>query len=116
MTNRKLTDILGSAGVNFRDRWDNTSAADDFATLPAGEYIAKIISGELETSRTNSTPGYKLTFSVLEGEFVGRRFWHDVWLSDAALPMAKRDLGKLGVTDPAQLEGPLPPVWCVGSS
>jgi len=45
---------------------------------------------------------------VLEGDYAERRFWLDVWLTEAALPMAKRDLGKLGVTSLAQLEQPLP--------
>jgi replicative DNA helicase len=58
MATRKLIDILGgSSGGNFRDRWNNTSAADDFGVLPAGEYVAKIFSGDLESSRTKSTPG-----------------------------------------------------------
>lgn len=61
------------------------------------------------TGRTNGTPGYKLTFKVLEGDHAGRQFWHDIWLTPAALPMAKRDLGKLAVTDLEQLERPLPP-------
>jgi hypothetical protein len=36
-------------------------------------------------------------------------FWDDLWLTPAALPLAKRDLGKLGVTSLEQLERPLPP-------
>jgi len=31
-----------------------------------------------------------------------------LWLTPAALPMSKRDLGKLGVTSIEQLEQPLP--------
>lgn len=45
---------------------------------------------------------------MLEGEHEGRQFWNDVWLTEAALPMAKRDLGKLGVSALEQLEEPLP--------
>jgi hypothetical protein len=76
--------------------------------LPPGEYTAHIVNGELEQSRSKGTPGYKLDFRVIEGEHTGRHFWVDVWLTPAALPQAKRDLGKLGVTDLAQLENPLP--------
>ncbi len=54
------------------------------------------------------TPGYKLTLEVREGEHAGRRLWHDIWLSEAAISLAKRDLGKLGVTSLEQLERPLP--------
>ena len=76
-------------------------------TLPSGEYRCSIASGELFTAKTG-TPGYKLKLVVLEGEHADRVVWHDVWLSEAALPMAKRDLGKLGVTSLEQLERPLP--------
>ncbi len=105
----KLTDILSDADRNnLASAWSTTEAAEDFAPLPPGEYVARVAAGELENSRTNATPGYKLTFRVLEGEYEGRQFWHDVWLTPAALPMAKRDLGKLGITSLDQLEQPLP--------
>ena len=109
MTRRSLSDIL-AAGDRDRldDAWDRTEAAEDFVPLPSGEYVARIIAGELFTSRTKGTAGYKLSFRVLEGDHEGRQFWHDVWLTPAALPMAKRDLAKLGVTALEQLERPLP--------
>lgn len=103
-----LTDILNGGADSLRDAWGKTEAASDFAPLPAGTYTARVIGGELFTAKSG-TPGYKLTFRVLEGEHAGRQFWHDVWLTPAALPMAKRDLGKLGVTTVEQLEAPLPP-------
>lgn len=106
---QKLSDILrNGTAESLQKQWGETEAAGEFEPLPAGEYVARIIGGELESSRTNSTPGYKLTFCVLEGEHAGRKFWTDIWLTPAALPMAKRDLGKLGVTDLDQLEQPLP--------
>jgi hypothetical protein len=107
---QKLADILRNGTAdNLRQQWGETEAAGEFEPLPAGEYVARIVGGELTTSRTNATPGYKLTFRVLEGEHEGRQFWHDIWLTPAALKMAKRDLGKLGVADLEQLEHPLPP-------
>ena len=106
----KLTAILGNDGSHrLHQAWDKTEAAGDFAPLPAGKYVAHITGGELTTSRRNVTPGYKLTFRVLEGEHAGRQFWHDIWLTEAALPMSKRDLAKLGVTSLDQLDQPLPP-------
>jgi len=105
--NTKLSDILHGNTDSLRDQWDNTEAAKDFAPLPAGTYIAHIVSGELEKAGTG-TPGYKLKFKVIDGDHAGRLFWHDVWLTPTALPMAKRDLAKLGVTDLDQLEQPLP--------
>ncbi len=107
-TRRKLSDILDGDTDSIREQWDKTEAADDFAPLPGGVYVARIVVGELTNAKTG-TPGYKLEFKVLEGEHTGRHFWTDIWLTPAALPMAKRDLGKLGVTSLDQLEQPLPP-------
>lgn len=107
----RLSDILsnGNGGGNIRDLWDSTESAGEFGPLPPGEYQAHVIAGELESSRTNATPGYKLTFKVCEPvEFEGRQFWHDCWLTAAALPQTKRDLGKLGIVSLDQLESPLP--------
>lgn len=106
---KKLTDILrGSSREEIEKAWGDTQAAGEMGPLPAGEYTAKIIAGELTTSKRNETPSYHLGFKVIEGDYAGRRFWHDLWLTPAALPMTKRDLGKLGVTSLDQLERPLP--------
>ncbi len=105
---RRLSDILAGDTDEIRDQWDHTEAAADFAPLPPGEYECHIQSGELFTAKSG-TPGYKIVFRVLDGEHVGRQLWHDLWLTAPALPMSKRDLGKLGVTALEQLETPLPP-------
>lgn len=110
MTRKSLSDILRNGDRESLARaWGETQAAEDFVPLPSGEYVARIVGGELFTSRTKGTAGYKLAFRVLDGAHAGRQFWHDVWLTPAALPMAKRDLSKLGVTALDQLERPLPP-------
>lgn len=105
----KLSDILANRdGDELRRAWKTTEAADDFAPLPRGEYVAHIIASELFNSRDKGTPGFKLTFKVIEGAHAGRQFWFDIWLTPAALPMAKRDLGKLGVDNLDQLDQPVP--------
>lgn len=105
----RLSDILSNdSGDDLKKLFDETEAAGEMAPLPPGDYVAHITDGELETSRNKGTPGYKLTFKVVEGEYVGRRFWCDCWLTPAALPQTKRDLAKLGVTSLEQLEQPLP--------
>ncbi len=110
MARKSLSDILANGQRESLSRaWGETQAAEEFAPLPPGEYVARIVGGELSTSKTKGTPSYKLAFRVLEGDHQGRQFWHDVYLTPAALPMAKRDLAKLGVTALEQLEGPLPP-------
>jgi len=107
MTRKKLTDILNNQKETLTQAWEATEAASDWTSIPRGTYIARIIKGELSTSRHN-TPCYKLIFKVIEGKYEGRRFWHDLWLTPAALPMAKRDLGKLGIRSLEQLDNPLP--------
>ena len=104
----RLSDILNGSGGDFNDRWNTTEAAGDFGAVPRGEYVCHVTKGELESSRTNRTPGYKIEFTILEGEFKGRKLWLDCWLTDDALPMSKRHLGKLGITSPAMMELPLP--------
>lgn len=104
----KLSDILNGSGGGFNDVWNATAAAGDFGAIPRGDYECDLIAGELESSRTKGTPGYRLTFSVRDGEFAKRRVWHDLWLTQAAMPMAKRDLAKIGITTPEQMERPIP--------
>ena len=105
-----LTDILaagGFGGDDFCRSWVNTTAAGEFSPLPDGEYICHATKGELRNAKSG-TPGYCVEFTVAEGDCVGRKAWHDLFLTPAALPMAKRDLIKLGIDDPAKLERPLP--------
>jgi hypothetical protein len=107
---KRLGDILrqNSDREGLTKLWRTTAAAAEFAPLPKGDYILRILTGELVTSK-RGTPGYKLTLEVANGEFEGRRVWCDFWLTPAALPMTKRDLAKIGVVDLVQLEQPLPP-------
>lgn len=105
---KRLSDILlNSDRERLEAAWRTTEAAADLAPLPAGEYRCRVASGELFSARSG-TPGFKLTLEVLDGEHAGRRVWINIWLSEAALSMAKRDLAKLGIDTPEQLERPLP--------
>ena len=104
----KLTDILNGSSGNFDHLWNSTSVAGEFGQVPRGEYECHVTKGELESSRTNRTPGYKVEFTILEGEYKGQRLWLDCWLTPAALPQSKRDLLKLGITSPEMMELPLP--------
>ena len=95
---KSLSDILrGSDRDALKKAWNETEAAGEMGPLPAGEYVARITAGELAASRTKGTPGYKLTFRVLEGDYAGRRFWLDLWLTPPAIATTKKDLAKIGV-------------------
>ena len=107
-TRKKLADILANPEREKLGKiWDSTKAAADQNALPSGEYLCGVASGDLFKSQSG-TPGYRLKLVVLQGEHIDRVMWHDVWLSPAALPMTKRDLGKLGITSSEQLDLPLP--------
>ena len=77
----RLSDILNGSSGGFNDVWNSTQAAGDFGPVPRGEYECHVTRGELESSRTKGTPGYKVEFSILDGEFRGRKLWLDCWLT-----------------------------------
>ncbi len=108
---KSLRNILTDNFDSVKKTWDTADAAQDFSPIPKGVYAANLVAGELFQSERQGTPGYKLTFEIADGEHRGRKVWHDIWLTAAAVPMAKRDLGKLGITDIDQLDQPLPVVF-----
>lgn len=108
MDRKRLSDILPQAD---RDKlaalWATAKDTGGDGPIPPGEYSTRIVGGALFASRSG-TPGYKLTFEIIDGPHAGRRQWYDIWLTEAAGSMAGPDLRKLGVTHPGQLEHPLP--------
>jgi hypothetical protein len=114
----KFTDILRQQGkLNDADSaWTSSVAAED-DVLPKGKYVADIVKGDGYES-SGGHPAYKFTFEVAEGEYKGRRFWHDVYFSAKAEGRALRDVAKLGVPITgtkaetfAALDRPLPAVF-----
>lgn len=105
---KSLVDVLnGNAREALARQFDEAEAAGDMLPLPRGTYRCRVTDGELVTSKSG-TPGYTLTFTVDDGDHKGRRLWHTAWLTEAAMPMSKRDLAKLGVTSLDMLDRPLP--------
>jgi hypothetical protein len=104
----RLRDIVRGNAADFQRAWDETEPSAGFETLPSGIYRCLIVAGQLFTSKMNATPGFKVEFQVIAGPFAERKIWHDIWLTDKALAMAKAELAKLGITDPVQLEQPVP--------
>src|SRR5271165_347861 len=105
----RLRDIVRGNAADFNKTWNETEASSGFDPLPPGVYRCLITDGRLFTSRANSTPGFKITFEVIDPPHARRKVWHDVWLSSKALGIAKGELAKRGITSPDQLEQPLPP-------
>jgi hypothetical protein len=105
---KSLVDVLnGTARDELARKFAETEAAGDMLPLPRGTDRCRVTVGVLGTSKSG-TPGYTLTFTVHDGEHKGRRLWHTAWLTEAAMPMSKRDLEKLGVTSLDMLDRPLP--------
>jgi hypothetical protein len=75
------------------------------APLPSGSYRCLLSDGRLAQAATGSR-SYKVTFTVLDGQYTNRKIWADLWLTSRALAMTKRDLAKLQITRPEQLNEP----------
>ena len=110
MSRKSLRDVLsdGGGGDHFQKLWNSTEAAGELTPVPKATYACRLVSGELNSSPKKGTPGFKMTFQIIDGDFSGRKVWHNVWLTPAAMPMAKRDLARVGITTPQQMEQPVP--------
>jgi hypothetical protein len=105
---KSLVDVLnGNAREALARQFDEAEAAGDMVPLPRGTYRCRVTDGELVTSKSG-TPGFTVTFTVDDGDHKGRRLWHTAWLTPAAMPMSKRDLGRLGIVSLDMLDRPLP--------
>jgi hypothetical protein len=106
---KKLSDILMNSERERLERlWKTTKPAAELRPLPSDDYRCRIVNGELFNAK-KGTPGFKLTFEVLDGEHAGRRVWWDTWLSsEAAVAISLRELAKIGVTELTQLDSPPP--------
>jgi len=88
-----------SGGIH---NFDTAEPAPDFAPVPAGIYIARVRKGEVCQTKTGAD-AYRLRFEIVEGEQRGKiisRIWS---FSERALPYARRDLSKFGLTSSAKL-------------
>lgn len=104
-----FSNILAASNriCNIDEVWNATEAAEEFGPLPPGEYVAHVVSGQRINSKTKNTPGYEIVFQVIDGEVKGRKIWHQCWLTALAMPATKRDLAKIGISEPSQMDRPL---------
>tara|TARA_R110002073_G_scaffold72992_6_gene178572 strand:- start:6015 stop:6410 length:396 start_codon:yes stop_codon:yes gene_type:complete len=66
--------------------------------IPPGEYVCKTIKGEFFRSSRKQTPGYKITFIIVEGEHKSRLLWADVWLTPKCKGRARKAFDELGIS------------------
>lgn len=104
---RKLSDILAPAEDNFQGLWEQTEAASEFSPIPMGKYVARITRGGIHTAKSGSR-SYQIEFTISEGEHTNRKVWLDLWLTQKALAVSKRELAKIGIDSPAKLNADLP--------
>jgi hypothetical protein len=96
---------------SLAERFRAAQEATDFVVLPAGEYVVNAVNGKFDTTR-NNTPEFKITLEVTEPEeFAGQRLFLDLYLSEKAIGMAKRDLKKFNVVDLDQIRNGWPATW-----
>jgi hypothetical protein len=102
-----LLESLGPKPVvpsnDFFANWESVKPATADGPIPLGKYVARWTDGVFFNAGSG-TPGYKSTFEIVEGPFAGRRVWHDIWLTEAARSIAKRDFDTLQVPDPKMLQ------------
>jgi hypothetical protein len=68
-----------------------------FGVIPAKTKVkVKVIEQKFAYSSQKNTPGVKVVLEVGDGDYAGKRIWHDFWLTEKNLPFLKRDLATLG--------------------
>jgi hypothetical protein len=102
---RPTYESISGSDEDFKRIWDSTEAAPEMAPLPSGSYRCLVSDGRLAQAATG-TRSYKVAFAIIDGKYTNRKLWMDLWLTDRALAMTKRDLAKLGITRPEQLNEP----------
>lgn len=110
----KLDPRIAKALDAAKAGWDEVEAAPSYRELVAGEYVCRFehAKSRLWIAETKQI-GFKVCFTVVEGEFIDRRLYLDLWPNaedEMAVRMAKRDLGLLGLTlsdlpNPPAVEG-----------
>jgi hypothetical protein len=89
------------------DAYDAAEPAPEFAPIPPGVYMGRVLRGECTTTKTGAD-AYRLRFEVTEGEHAGKTVVRTWTFSPRALPYTKRDLASLGLTTSAKLLSPFP--------
>lgn len=68
--------------------------------IPNGRFRCKIISTKFFNSSQKGTPGLKLTFRIIQGEYEGGLLWYDIWLTPKCRTRNGKHYGELGIEGP----------------
>lgn len=99
----------GPAGGKPPSGLDAFDTAEPFRLLPAGVYIARVVSGQYTQTKTKGEDCYRMSFEVTEGPHRGERVPRIWTFGERAVRYAKRDLAAFGLTTAKQLLEPFPP-------
>jgi len=94
---------------------DQYEPLGSFEPIPAGDYIASILSSEFKLTKDGTGRYLELKFEVLDGDYKGRNLWARLNLENKnpkAVEIAQRELGticravnRIHISDSAELHG-----------
>lgn len=77
---------------------------EEMGPIPDDIYVAEINNAEFGLSKASDTPMLTVTWTIVEGEFSGRKIYGDYWmLAGGAAWRTKQNLGILGYDPDAQI-------------
>ena len=77
---------------------DQHEPLGSFEPIPAGEYIAAIVSSEFKITRDGAGRYLELKYEIIDGQYKGRNLWSRLNLENAnpkAVEIAQRELGTI---------------------
>jgi hypothetical protein len=75
--------------------FDRIDDVHDFAPVPPGKYRCRL-TGIEEASADDGSEKWRLTFTILDGPFAGRKLFDNLPFSEKGIGRAKLILGRLG--------------------
>ncbi|WP_163842489.1 DUF669 domain-containing protein [Pseudoxanthomonas sacheonensis] len=82
-------------------------AQQDFAPIPAGEYLARIVESDMKPTKNNDGQYLELVYEIMDGEYAKRRLWARLNLenkNDQTVEIANRQMASIreatGVAQP----------------
>lgn len=99
-SSNKSAPVKSKADDSFEENDDSLSIdmgeveEAKFETIPKGTYPVVVENAEFKYSNTSGKPLWNITLVITAGEFKGRKIWHMMSFSEAALPYTKAQLLK----------------------